>query len=1687
VEYRLLGPVEALRGGVSVDLGVYKQRALFALLLINANHVVSTDRIIDELWGEDAGRDRQNALWVAVSRLRTLLEPDRERRSEGNILLTRAPGYTLVADPTAIDAFRFESLASEGRALLPVDPAAGALVLSEALALWRGHALEEFTFEPFAAPEIARLEEMRLVAVEERLSADLELGRAREVIGELESLVRQHPMRERLAGHLMLALFRSGRQAEALRAFTSIQEYLADELGLEPSAELVELEERILLGDASLLGPLGGAVSIREPGVGLSVRGYELREEISSSAIGTVYRAYQPALGREVAVKVIPRELSDEPDFIRRFETDAHLRAGLEHPSIPPVLDYWREPGAAYLVVPRLDHPSLSDVVDAGTLSFEDAIGAIRQVTTALVAAHRRGLVHGSLRPSNVLMDHEGRVHLMDFGLSAGVKVPSVGRQGEGTVATRGQRPARAAARSDLVALGALADILLVASGGDSLPRELTTVVTRARSSDPDVGYPDVVAFLAAFEQALGSPTGHPVGEEVSNPYRGLRAFGEKDADSFFGRERLVERLISRLGHPGPQGRLLVLVGPSGSGKSSVIRAGLVPALRQAALPRSNQWFIVTMTPGRRPFAALADAVGAVAVDPPDDLVGRLSRDGLRAAVEVMADPSSQLMIVVDQLEELFSLSTPADADAFLSALADAATDRWSRVKIVATLRADFYDPPLRHRRFGEALRLGTEVVTPMRGEELHRAIALPAETLGVTFEPGLVTAITADMSGQPAALPLLQYLLTELFEARDGATISSASYRDLGGVTGALARRAESVYTGLSDAERAGARDVFLRLVTVDPGHADTRRRTMVSELEDYGGARIRSVLEMFGRHRLVTFDRDPITRIPTVEIAHEALFTEWSRLSRWIEEARLDISARRRLGSAAREWNDAERKADLLFTGSRLESYADWIDEPPLRLTVVERQFLEESKRAVDRQEEGERRRMRRLRRLILATGSALVVALVAGGIAVWQQRRAQVAVTETRRQAELAFEAVDRAELATLISRSAAVVPDDPELALLLALEANRRSSNEATEAAVLSALGSSSLAKRIVSISPLPDECVGASFLPPVFDGQIEFATVGGRMLIRDPVVGEVVDLGPPPGPCAVGATYLGVGAAVSPDLMRGWFGADFAHEMSFATPTRPEWVTRDRVLLRSGLFEDEPDIVALHDLETGDRVGSEVSGEIWLDVAVSDDESLYAISFVNRGPPESGVVYVIAAETGQELSRLVVDGGPVGLAFDPASEQLFVALLGGRVLTVDPQSADIIEDVQAGTSPFIHDMEPRSDGMLWTLSSGSLDVVDPDTGATTRVAELSDVSSGFIRPDGLVVTRDSTGQIEILDPLGSAVVDRTWRVEPSGLTAFHSGRGAVLDSSGRAVEVVDLTTGERFTVDLERAEGGDMILVAFPEDDGIWAVSSDHELTRWKDGHVVERIELGSALDVEGIRFGRTLTATRFGDRLAVLGRRGDGTRETSIVTLGTEEAVLGQVVETPEAFIVHPTGDGGLHSVTEEGVVRTYNSEGIPVDEVSSGQAFAYVVALDPSGRRFALGSEDGGLRVVDLANREVQVVSETDQVINVGFGPDGRFLAIALADGTVRLWDVEQATSVGLVWNGQGGVTGEPGWYDPTSGSLWMGWGGALIEIPLESDRWVARACEIVGRELTATEWGRYVPGDQPQRSACG
>ena len=1209
----VLGPLEVLSNGVDVRLGGPKQRTVLALLAAEVGKPVSVDTLIDGVWGDEPTAGARSTLQTYVSNLRAAI---------GDVIVRDDGGYRLVADPENVDAFEFERTVERTSGLVDTAPAEAAQQLRAALALWRGHPYADVP-GPFPLElEARRLEELRLRAVELRIEAELVLGRHAQLIAELEVLCEEFPVYERYREQHMLALYRSGRQVEALRAYQKTRTYLAEELGLEPSAQLQELERAILNQDPSLLlepepqvqtvaflltdvedstvlwevqteamraviaqhdrivlgaveaaggrvvkrvgdgidlafadvgaavaaggeiqrlladadwsgldlrvrmavdvgevearggdyfGPVmnragrmlaaahGGQVLLsadahaalstsrggwqakalgefRFKGIGSpqhvfqllldglpadfpplridrlpppipvgafgrSVRGYELREQVGSGGVGVVYRAYQPSVGREVAIKVIRPELVNRPAFLRGFESEARLVAQLEHPHLVPLYDYWRDPEGAYLVTRWLRGGSLQRALERGPWNLEPATRLLSQVAGALAYAHRQGVVHRDVKPANVLLDEDGNAYLSDFGIAARLlRSEDAGRPVTASAAY--VAPEEVAGRpltpqSDLYGLGLLTFELLTGQRPPTdaalpslrtvrpeLPAALDEVVARATAADPAERYESVDRFVAAFVAAAGEAA--EVAETYTpaeNPYKGLRAFDETDAADFFGRAALVEELVEAVGDR----RLVAVVGPSGIGKSSVVRAGLVPALRSGALPGTEPWLVTDMFPGSYPYEELAAALLRVAVERPEDLVEELARDelGIRRVVKRILPPGSELLLVIDQFEELFTLTADEETRRrFLAGLTALADDHHSPARVLVTLRADFFDHPLRDPEFGELLRAGMVAVAAPSEDELAEAIERPARRVGVRFEPGLVSQIVADVRDQPGAMPLLQYALTELFADRTGDVLTLEGYLATGGVVGALGRRAEGLYAHLRPSARAACRQVFLRLVSADTAAHDTRRRVRRSELRqlELELDALDVVLARYGEHRLLTFDREPLTRAPTVEVAHEAILSQWDRLHGWIEERREHLLLHRRLVEAVAEWDDADRDPEYLPREGRLAQLEAWAGATDLALTAGERAFLSEARTAADA---AARRRARR-RRATLA-GFALLAA-AASALAAF----ALVLREEARDDARLAT----ARQLAASAQANLAV---DPERSILLAIEA------------------------------------------------------------------------------------------------------------------------------------------------------------------------------------------------------------------------------------------------------------------------------------------------------------------------------------------------------------------------------------------------------------------------------------------------------------------------------------------------------------------------------------------------------------------------------------------------------------------------------------------------------------------------
>ena len=1392
MEFRVLGSIEVFEeGNGSIQLGGPKQRAVFAHLLLRANHLVPAEVLIDEVWGEEPPETARNALQSYASHLRKALGAERLEGSRS--------GYRLRAAASELDAERFQSILRDARRLLPIDPSAAVGAFNHALDLWRGPAFADLAGETSLQAEAARLDEQRLGALEDRIEAQLTIGHHGEVTGELEGLTARHPLRERFWEQSMLALYRSGRQGEALAAYQRAREILADELGIDPSPELRKLQERILSQSPDL--DQGG-----EP-----LRGYRLLERLGEDPFGVVYRATQPNVGRDVAVRVVHEHRANDPAFILRFEPEAQAVAALEHPHVAPVYDYWREPGRAYVVTRFLRGGNLRELIDgSGELPLRAAIRILEQVASALAVAHRRGVAHGAVGASNVYFDEEGNAYLTDFSIGSGESRPV----------------------NDLEAFAALASETL----GDRVPMSLGEVLRRAL----DVRAPsDVAPFFAEVVASLGTRADDVlsnVGVEIRNPYKGLRPFLEADTGDFFGREAFVQRLLERLSERGASSRFIAVVGPSGSGKSSVVRAGLVAAIRNGAVPGSDTWFVTEMHPGHHPFEELDSALMRVAVRPPAGVLARLEAGprGLLEVAEAIVPEHAELLLVVDQFEEAFTLTESEDDRAlFLESLRVATADPASRVRVIATLRADFYDRPLRYARMGQLFGSTTEVLSPLTPEELERAIVRPAERSGLQVDRALAPEIAADVSEQPGSLPLVQYALTELYDRRREGRLTIEAYREIGGVGGALAASAEHLYATRQPAGREAVRQIFLRLVALGEGTADTRRRVPLSELTalEVDVSAMESALDTYGRHRLLTFDRDPSTREPTVEVAHEALLEAWERLRGWIDEAREDVRMRRRLSDAAQDWERSGRDPSFLLTGSRLDQLGSWGSSTSLALGLEERGYLtasmtrredervRESAR-FDRERTVERRSVKRLRALVAVLTVAALVAASLTTIAVNRNAMAQ-------RATRLAF----ARELGAAASMNLDV---DRELAVLLALESLQENEGSALPE-VEETLRRAGIAVAIDTSSIL-GEGVGDVDLAP--DGNT-VAVVGGdgSVGVWDLLTGRRTFVDLPPGRCMV-EDCEGVGSAsLSDDGSR------------LATLTYPH-------------TPDGLNVFHVWDLERSREILTVAPTPGLVDegsVVLSPDGSSLAIG-------EYKQIRMYAIGTERPVWTLAVPwGGIPELTFTPDARYVFV---GGEPLTADFSEGLVdrgpaLVDVATGE---VETLQPNlgtqgdpvfsADGNRMAFRHLDWRFTVWDVPSRKRIATgptLWDSGPAYaMSPDGTVVAVARLGSVELWEPdtherIGS-LQDLTGGVKE--IEFDSSGSQIATVSTDGTINVRDARTGELLFA--PPAEANDVGEISFSED-------GSRLIVVYEDGMIgVHAIALNDAIEIARARVTRGL-------------------------------------------------------------------------------------------------------------------------------------------------------------------------------------------------------------------------------------
>ncbi len=662
---------------------------------------------------------------------------------------------------------------------------------------------------------------------------------------------------------------------------------------------------------------------------------------------------------------------------------------------------------------------------------------------------------------------------------------------------------------------GAAADLDNISAGRDVRVTHINVYVADSAAAGRVVAQSDD-GGLTVDGVAIAAPA------DDQNPFKGLDAFDESDAERFYGRSAITGRLVEALDRLTAEGadapRLLPILGPSGSGKSSVARAGLIPALVHQPLAGLPGPRVVYLTPRANPLAELALVLARVEPgerhpatvsaefeqllrQPDPDGSGRLT--GLRRIAGSLAHgPERPLVILVDQFEELFVL-TASDDDRrlFIDGLLEAVSDQGGRVSAILTMRSDFLGSTMSHRRLNALIASHSVIVPTMTENELRQTIEMPAEAAGRPLPPGVVDRLVAETEDRAGALPLLQFALSRIWEGMVAGQEAGQVLRDIGGVGGALAGRAEALFQELDPADRAVAKRAFLATISLGEGARDTRRRARLAEIvpADADPAAVKDVVAGFARkhERLMTIagTGDEIT----IEVTHEAIFDHWTRLDGWLAQEREDLRFQRRLTDAVTSWESSHppRPSGGLWRHPALDGLIEYHAAHKSEMTALQLEFFVAS-----------RRHDRWSRMFRLGGVAATLLAIVAGGFSWYAWEKSAEAT-----QAAIRTERIQSTFLADLARQQ--TTAGDATLGVLLASAAlsEEREVVPAAEAALLESLAEMREILAIETDLPVSSVGLGANGRYALIVRSVESPTAAPRspVIVVDTEKGEEVPL------------------------------------------------------------------------------------------------------------------------------------------------------------------------------------------------------------------------------------------------------------------------------------------------------------------------------------------------------------------------------------------------------------------------------------------------------------------------------------------------------------------------------------------------------------------------------------------------
>lgn len=1202
-------------------------------------------------------------------------------------------------------------------------------------------------------------------------------------------------------------------------------------------------------------------------------------------------------------------------------------------------------------------------------------------------------------------------------------------------------------------------------------------------------------------------------------PYKGLDVFEEEDADLFFGRERLVEDLVRRV----KDSRTVFITGPSGSGKSSLVRAGLIHAMKHGAIRGSERWLYETMKPGREPLKELALAFSRLKSPELANYfqshVGEVNILHECTESVLSGRKDQRFVLFLDQFEEVFTqVSREEERLAFISMLAQAATIENGRVTVLFAMRSDFLSSCAAYPALNELLSRQFRQVGAMQPEELVSAIARPALQVGLRIDPDLIAQIINDMEGEPGALPLMQFALKDLFDSQQekGGVIALTleDYLQHGGIHKSLERHADNSFARLGENEQELARSIFSRLIEVGRGTQYTRRTALFGELvQVYTEPKeVKAVVQKLADARLVITDEQ--AGRDTITISHEKLIDAWPWLKKLVNEYQDVIALQNEIADDAKEWEDQNRDQSYLYTGARLGNAREQLEAKKLALGGLAQQFIEAGVQAHADELDAAKQRATQLRKRSVYLSAALIVALLAVGVAVFFS-------FQSRQQAQIA-------RAGELAAQSAALREKNFPVSLLLGIEAFdtldtlRTRGNLLDLAKINPQLLQFLTAHSVSTVSSSPDGKVLASGSE---DGTIILWDTRTYQQIGEPIrqSGSVrsIAFSQDGSKLAVSLYYPSTGEY---GTIRIW-AVDTRQQIGEIRPqtnVRQVAFSPDGTKLAVSLTDPsgvQIGTINIWDVETLKQVGKPLQvDESMGPFAFSPDGTILA-----SGSGDNIILWNV--DTHQKIGEPLQTPGPLlSLAYNPDNTRLVSSSYTlSEGINASTSSIIVFWDVdtyQQIDEPlqfagYVSSVTFSRDGrtLAWVNNDDDIKTYNStinlwDVDARQQIGDPLQVA-GFL--SNVTFSRDGRKLASSSDIDNGTIilwaVDKQQQVgEPlppiDNLATFaYSPDGTKLASVSYEGTLVlwDLSTYQQIGEPLQLT--GDLGIFMFSPDGTKLAsvsydpfTSEDWAILLWD---VETHQQIGESFqypgkDISNIGFspdGRTLA---LGINALFTGTDGTSQYTGTIIFLDVET-----LQQTGEPLQVGR--DMSIFAFSPDGRTLVSASNGRTQSDTSTitfwgvdthrqiGESIQYAgaitsVAFSPDGEILASGTWGGNTILWDVETHQQigePLRGHTISVTSIAFSHDGTKLASSGNEGTIILWDIETHQQIGGPIPG-GVYAVEQVVFSPDSTKLGSSSDGTIILWNLETQAWREKSCQRAGRNFSRGEWEQYFPNEK-------